>query len=153
MSSFFFLDNKDLIMLTTIWRAVSMTGHIAQALQLKKHITTDQLYRFNWQLSHIRNIFVSYLAYCLWLSPSLRLGFARSAIGHVGYLLVRAGPVFRLGSVYVGDRAVWQGHTDFKRLQLMVSGYFPFISIEVGSLLALCVLFLYWRLTLSLPLS
>lgn len=146
-ASFFFLDNKEVIVITTIWRAVSMSGHLAQALQRKQYITAGQLYDFNWKLTHARNVIVaSILCACYWF-PDIRAGFGRSAVGHVGYMLVRAGPVFRLGSVYVGDKAVWQSHSDWKRLSIMASGKHPFITIEVGSLVAVSILFLYWRIT------
>jgi hypothetical protein len=35
-----------------------MSGHSAQSLHHKKIIDKDQLYAFNWILSHIRNITV-----------------------------------------------------------------------------------------------
>eukprot|EP01031_Cornospumella_fuschlensis_P030026 gene30026-36264_t len=130
ISSFFFVDCKEVIVITTVWRAVSMTGHTAQALHLKKFISADQLYKFNWALTHARNAVLLYIVIVFATDSTTREGFARSAVGHVGYMIVRAGPVFRLGSVYVGDKAVWQSHTDLKRLHLMFTGYFPFITIE-----------------------
>lgn len=146
-SSFLFLDNQEVIVITTIWRAVSMSGHLAQALQRKKYITADQLYTFNWQLTHARNVIICGILWLCYAYPEIRAGFGRSAVGHVGYMLVRAGPVFRLGSVYVGDKALWQSFTDSKRLSIMASGRHPFITIEVGSLVGLSMLFLYWRIT------
>lgn len=122
-----------------------MTGHTAQALHLKSSITADQLYKFNWILAHARNAILLYIIFANFTEFSTKDGFARSAVGHVGYMIVRAGPVFRLGSVYVGDKAIWQNHTDGKRLQLMVTGNFPFISIEVGSLVLFSCILLYWR--------
>ncbi len=148
LSSFLFLSSAGptVIAVTTLWRALSMSGHTAQALSLKKHITADQLFRFNWMLSHARNLYVLFiLAVCV-CQPSARAGFGRSAVGHIAYMLVRAGPVFRLGSVYVGDRPLWQGLTDWQRLALLLSGKHVFLTIEVGSLCFLSVLFLYWRL-------
>ena len=145
-SSFFFLDNKEVIVITTIWRAVSMSGHLAQALQRKQYITPGQLYDFNWALTHARNVLIAGILVICYASEDIRSGFGRSAVGHVGYMLVRAGPVFRLGSVYVGDKPLWQSYTDSKRLSIMASGRHPFITIEVGSLVFLSLLFLYWRI-------
>lgn len=125
-----------------------MSGHAAQALSLKKHISSQQLYRFNWLLSHVRNCIVLYILFQCYHDPELRIGFGESAIGHIAYMLVRAGPVFRLGSVYVGDKALWQSHTDWKRLKIMLSGQYPFITFEIGSLLFLSILFLYWKFTI-----
>jgi hypothetical protein len=134
------------LVITTFWRAVSMSGHLAQALQRKKFITETQLYDFNWALTHARNVVVCLVLWSCYAYPEVRAGFGRSAVGHVGYMLVRAGPVFRLGSVYVGNKAIWQSHTDLKRLAIMASGMHPFITIEVGSLLGISLLFLYWRI-------
>ena len=123
-----------------------MSGHLAQALQRKKYITPAQLYDFNWALTHARNLIITVILILCYNSYEIRSGFGRSAVGHVGYMLVRAGPVFRLGSVYVGDKPLWQSHTDRKRLAIMFSGKHPFISIEVGSLVFLSLLFLSWRI-------
>ena len=148
-SNFFFLDSahKETIIIATIWRAISMSGHTAQALKLTGTITEKQLYRFNWVLSHVRNAYIVVILSCCVLSPQVREGFGLSAVGHVGYMLVRAGPVYRLGSVYVGDRPRWQGLTDSQRLAELLQGRHPFMSIEVGSLLFLVGLFLCWRFT------
>ena len=126
-SSFFFLDTncKEVIIITTLWRTVSMSGHSAQALHFNKTIDTNQLYRFNWILSHIRNVLVSIIFLLCLLYPEIRSGFGRSAVGHVGYILVRAGPVFRLGSVYVGDRPIWQKQTDHGRIATLLKGDHP----------------------------
>lgn len=122
-----------------------MTGHTAQALHLKNSITADQLYKFNWILTHARNVIVLYIWFAIATDANIRSGFARSAVGHLSYMIVRAGPVFRLGSVYVGDKTVWQSHSDFKRLHLMLTGNFPFMTIEVGSLVVFSVVLLYFR--------
>lgn len=126
-----------------------MSGHLAQALQRKQYISVANLYDFNWALTHIRNVVICCVLLFCYSYPEIRAGFGRSAVGHVGYMLVRAGPVFRLGSVYVGDKQLWQRYTDSKRLAIMTSGKHPFITIEVGSLLGLSVLFLYWRYTIG----
>ena len=147
VSSFLFLDSryKEVIVITTIWRAISMSGHSAQALHYNKIIDKDQLYRFNWILSHTRNAVVGIIFLLCVVYPSIRTGFGLSAIGHVAYILVRAGPVFRLGSVYVGDRPLWQGRTDKNRLEVLLAGNHPYLTAEVGSLSALGVLFLVFK--------
>ena len=96
-------------------------------------------------MTHIRNLLVSAIFISCFLSTEIREGFAKSAIGHVVYMLVRAGPVFRLGSVYVGDRQLWQKMTDLERIRTLVMGRHPFMTIEVGSLLLLAAYFLYLR--------
>ena len=125
-----------------------MSGHSAQALHFKKVIDKDQLFRFNWILSHIRNfVVVIIFAVCV-VYPRVRKGFGLSAVGHVGYILVRAGPVFRLGSVYVGDRPLWQGRTDRDRVLVLLRGNHPYLTIEVLSLTFLGVLFMFYKFSL-----
>ena len=147
VSSFLFLDSryKELIIVTTVWRAISMSGHSAQALHYNKIIDKDQLYTFNWILSHTRNVVVGVIFLLCVIYPRIRTGFGLSAVGHVGYILVRAGPVFRLGSVYVGDRPLWQGRTDRNRLSVLLKGSHPYLTAEVGSLTAMGVLFLIFK--------
>ena len=58
-------------------------------------------------------------------------------------IIVRAGPVFRLGSCYVKDRPSWQNLNDIQRLSLLLSGHNVFLSIEVFSLSCLALYFLY----------
>ena len=146
-SNFFFLDaaHKETIIIATVWRAISMSGHAAQALKLRGTLSAEQLYQFNWALTHVRNVVVVGIVTLCIMYPQIREGLGLSAIGHVGYILVRGGPVFRLGSVYVGDRDRWQKLTDVQRLVELSQGKHPFMTIEVGSLACLAVLFLYWR--------
>ena len=149
-ASFLFLDSsyKEVICITTVWRAISMSGHSAQALHFKKIIDKDQLFRFNWALSHIRNFVVGVIFALCVVYPRVRKGFGLSAVGHVGYILVRAGPVFRLGSVYVGDRPLWQGRTDQDRILVLLKGNHPFLAMEVVSLASLGILFLLFKFCL-----
>ena len=122
-----------------------MSGHSAQALHYNKTIDKDQLYKFNWILAHVRNALVCIILLLCLLYPEIRAGFGRSAVGHVGYILVRAGPVFRLGSVYVGDRSLWQKRTDQGRISVLLEGYHPYLTAEVGSLSVVACLFLLFK--------
>jgi len=58
-------------------------------------------------------------------------------------MVVRMGPVFRLGSCYVKDRPSWQKLDDIERLLSLLSGNNIFLTIEVGSLTCLALYFLY----------
>lgn len=52
-------------------------------------------------------------------------------IGHIGYILVRAGPVFRLGSVYVGDRPIWQVYIcTYVYLKNVLTYFYEYICIH-----------------------
>ena len=125
-----------------------MSGHSAQALHFNKYIDKDQLYRFNWMLSHVRNAVVSIIFLLCVIYPRVRVGFGRSAVGHIGYILVRAGPVYRLGSVYVGDRPLWQKRSDLDRLAVLMNGHHPYMTAEVGSLSFLACIFMLFKFIL-----
>lgn len=71
-------------------------------------------------------------------------------MGHVAYMLVRIGPVFRLGSHYLHneiDKRRWALLTDGERLaELIYEQKYPYLSLELGLLLLASVYFLYLRL-------
>lgn len=147
-ANFLFVDDRSVILIAVIWRAISMSGHTAQYFNLQAIITSTNLFDFNWKLSHVRNFTVLAIFVLCYLHEDIRVGFGRSAIGHVAYILVRAGPVYRLGSCYVGDRPLWQGRTDSGRFKVLLTGEHPFLTIEVGSLLLLAIIFLCFKFSL-----
>lgn len=61
-----------------------MSGHSAQALHFSKSINKEQLHRFNWILSHIRNSIVFVILVLCAVYPRVREGFGVSASGHIG---------------------------------------------------------------------
>lgn len=148
-ANFLFVDDRSVILIAVIWRAISMSGHTAQYCNLKAIITPTELFDFNWKLSHVRNLTVISILILCYLHEDVRTGFGRSAVGHVAYILVRAGPVYRLGSCYVGDRPQWQGRSDLGRLGELLAGRHPYLTIEVGSLLLLAVAFLCFKFGLK----
>jgi hypothetical protein len=66
-------------------------------------------------------------------------------------MLVRLGPVFRIGTMYLEDpdeRRRWTDElTDRQRLRLLLAGKYPWYSLELGLLATACAYFLYLRLT------
>lgn len=68
-------------------------------------------------------------------------------------MLVRMGPVFRLGSHYLngeGDKRRWGLLTDRERLEeLVVLRKYPYLTLELGLLLVTSVYFLFLRLTVD----
>jgi hypothetical protein len=94
IANFVFISNIDdndnmnhILIITVIWRAISMSGHGAQYLKLKKYINDNELYQFNWILSHIRNITITIIIILCITKPGIRKAFGQSAIGHIGYIL------------------------------------------------------------------
>jgi hypothetical protein len=76
---------------------------------------------------------------------------ALSATGHVAYMLVRLGPVFRIGSMYMtgpDEKKRWAKElTDAQRLRLLLSGRYPWFALELAILAVACVTFTALRLT------
>lgn len=75
---------------------------------------------------------------------------ALSATGHVSYMVVRLGPVFRIGSMYFNnskDKERWAGNTDMERFRILMLGKHPWFALELGILAFGCIYFSYLRLT------
>ena len=78
------------------------------------------------------------------------LNLALSSTGHIAYMIVRLGPVFRIGSMYIDnaeDKKRWGNNTDIRRLQILMSGKYPWFSFEIGLLAFACLYFASLRLT------
>jgi hypothetical protein len=94
-ANFIFLDPLDheVVVITGIWRAISMSGHAAQLLSFKKFISKETLFKFNWLLSHVRNIVVTAIFAACLVHSGIRRGFGKSAVGelfrdHLDFLLI-----------------------------------------------------------------
>jgi len=98
-----------------------------------------------WILTHMRNSVVILIIIMILINSNIRRGFAISASGHIAYLLVRAGPVFRLGSLYLDDefKKKWQEeYTDYQRANYLLSGKNFYFALEMGTMiLAIIILF------------
>jgi hypothetical protein len=194
-ASFFFVSNRNAILLTSVWRFVSMNGHAAMTFRSK--LTEKQYNSLMWKITHARNTVLLFVLLTCFARGDVRRGFgdfffsyffivvfflvllfsffiqyvdalliyilflfnflfllctASSAIGHFSYMIVRLGPVYKLGSLYLisdEEKQKWQKISDFERLKILCSreGNFLFFGIEVGLLLFACVYFLLLRLS------
>lgn len=147
--SFMFLSisHPKVIFVTTLWRFISMNGHAA--LTLRDKLSHNILDKVLWKIAHARNITIITIFYLCITDDEIQRGFAISAVGHVAYMAVRLGPVFRLGSIYVEEGPVkekWQQSGDFTKLKAVLLFKYPFLSVELLLLFALTVYFLYLRL-------
>jgi hypothetical protein len=85
---------------------------------------------------------ISLLHELVWLA-------AISATGHIAYMIVRLGPVFRIASLYFPDdmqRKAWNNMSDTQRLLALLAGNQPWLLLELGLLLGTSVMLLYIRL-------
>jgi hypothetical protein len=83
VGSFIFLASPEVIILTTIWRSLSMTGHALIAFRDKNHKPEDfrksSSYEFYVTLvAYIRQIILSFVLLCCFYSPLIRRGFGKS---------------------------------------------------------------------------
>eukprot|EP01031_Cornospumella_fuschlensis_P027281 gene27281-32953_t len=116
-ASFYFISDENVIIMTSLWRFVSMNAHAA--LVLKDSLSPQTYDTIMWQATHARNIAMTAVLLLCFFDPQIRAGFAVSGVGHAAYLLVRLGPVFRLGSLYFPSEAEkrrWNDMTDYGRL-------------------------------------
>lgn len=68
-------------------------------------------------------------------------------------MLVRLGPVFRIGSLYFpmeADLKRWAALSDAQRLRELLSGEHPYFALELGILACAIVYLAYLRLSLAL---
>lgn len=102
-----------------------------------------------WMLTHARNVIVVLVLILIIVNSTIRRGFAISASGHIAYLLVRAGPVFRLGSLYLDDefKKKWQEeYTDYQRVKYLLLGKNFYFALEIGTMLITIIVLLLLRL-------
>jgi hypothetical protein len=148
VASFIFLRHPTEIIITTIWRTISMSGHAA--LVLRERISSKNMSACHWVLAYMRVSFQFLLLVLCYLSPQLRGEFAHSAVGHVAYMAVRIEPVFQQGSMYLtaDEKAAWSALSTTEKLQHLCRGHHPWLAAELALLSTLIVLFSTWRVQL-----
>jgi len=149
LGSFIFLRDSTTIILTTAWRAISMSGHAI--LFFKEKMNQDTYVAIQWAISMLRMLaVVTVLALCM-MYPEIRRGFGLSAVGHVAYLANRFGPVYKLGANFLGkDKSLWLEMSDSQRLAALISGKYKWLAAELTLLLFASIYFLSCRAALLL---
>lgn len=140
VSSFLFVQSPNEIILTAIWRTISMFGH--SLLVLRGKINPLVLNKFSWFLSYLRNLFLIILLVLCFINQDIRTSFSRSAIGHIAYMAVRLGPVFKLGSMYLdsSEKEEWTNMTDKERFLALIQGRHKWLALEIF-LLTIAILY------------
>lgn len=147
VASFLFLHSSSPALLyTTIWRTISLSGHATLVLRGKYPKTF--ISKLDWFFAYGRmSIVVIILLLCLF-DVNIRQSFGDSAVGHIAYMVVRIGPVFRLGSIYLNehDKSIWVTMTDTQKIYLLLQGKHPWLTLELLLLLVTSVVFTCLRL-------
>jgi hypothetical protein len=146
--SFLLIDDPLTIMLTGIWRAISISGHAVLALRRK--LSSDLYDKLNWLCVHLRTACMFLIILLSFMSPELRKGLAVSALGHVAYMVVRLSAVFRMGSIYLTseEKDEWNHANDSEKIKILVSLRYPWFLLELATFSFTIAYFLILRLFL-----
>ncbi|RYY89133.1 hypothetical protein EON63_01245, partial [archaeon] len=176
LSSFLFLSQHEEIIFTTIWRTLSMTAHAS--LVLRGKMLDEHLATLTVILGYIRIVFMCMLLFILVLVelPSYLLNplsilpialqnyvlelhnqFSGSAMGHISYLVIRLGPVYKTGGVYLTSeqKKHYSSLADHQRLGALIHGIgfewrgggrgYITLALELSLLVTLSALLLWMR--------
>jgi hypothetical protein len=149
--SFLFLNKsiKSTLILTVIWRFVSMSSHSLIAFKSQSFEKSEMYIYLHWILAYSRKCILLIVLLCCFVNNEIQRGFGISALGHISYLVVRIGPVFNLGSIYIhhhNDKILWKELSFKAKLKTLLSLKYPWFLVEL-SLHIFCVLyFIYLRI-------
>lgn len=134
VSSFLFICHPTEIIITSIWRTVSMTGHAT--LVLRGVWKPDSIAKISSILAQMRVFVVSGILFICLVNSEIREAFGRSAVGHISYMMVRAGPVFKTGAVYLNndEKIAWSRCSDGEKMVQLIKGTYPMLSVELALL-------------------
>ena len=141
VSSFFFLSHPSEIIITTLWRTISMTGHAT--LVLRGKVSPSNISKINWILAYMRILMVIAVLYFCFVNDEIASAFGRSAVGHISYMMVRAGPVYQTGSMYLNEKEKehWASCSDGQKMYHLITGKYFMLSVELMLLLFTSLVF------------
>lgn len=147
LGSFFYIHDPKVLLLTSVWRFVSLSGHGSPAF--RPYLDTKTYDKLEDVLNAARNVVAVCVLLCVLVFPDIRRGFALSAVGHFAYMGVRLGAIFRLGGPYLSktDAEKWKSITDPERISLLLRGQHPSLGGECAFLLLFSFYLLYLRAT------
>jgi hypothetical protein len=147
VSSFLFICHPTEIIITALWRTISMTGHAT--LVLRGRWKPETISTVSWFLAYMRVCMVLGILVICYLHDDVRDAFGRSAVGHVSYMMVRAGPVFKTGSIYLTDeeKLTWSECSDGQKILHLLKGTYLMLSIELALLVCASAFFMTMRVS------
>ncbi len=137
LSSFMFVDNEEVITLTCIWRAITMLNHTVVTFCLCRLFAKSPVENISIWLTFARILSILFLILCVTLNDDIQRGFAKSAIGHIGYMSRR---VFELVQ-YQSDRSNWE----INKLPRLALSLDSITSVESFSLVVFSVYLMWLR--------
>jgi hypothetical protein len=147
VSSFLFICHPTEIIITALWRTISMTGHAT--LVLRGKWKPETISTVSWFLAYMRVCMVLGILVICYVRDDVRDAFGRSAVGHVSYMMVRAGPVFKTGSIYLTDeeKLTWNECSDGQKILHLVKGTYLMLSVELALLIFTSAFFMTMRVS------
>mmetsp|Transcript_1426 Transcript_1426/g.2307 ORF Transcript_1426/g.2307 Transcript_1426/m.2307 type:complete len:321 (+) Transcript_1426:45-1007(+) len=152
VGNFLFLSNRlpNVVLIVAVWRFISMSGHALPFIADLCKWPPALFEHMNWIINRSRTALIMLAVLLCLLFADIRREFAVSAVGHLSYLLVRIGPVFRVGAKYFDnpiEKKRWSNElTDLQRLYILfVQFTYPLFAFEIGTMMAACLYFLLLR--------
>ena len=139
--SFLFIEDPKTIILTSLWRCVSMMGHAL--LSLRGVVANETYYQLEW-ISTVSRIFMNLYIFVLCIMIyDIRKGFTESATGHISYMVIRFGAKFKVGLTFEGQaKERWMKMNDVERLACLAAGNHIWLSFELVVLAMTIVYFI-----------
>jgi len=156
IGSFIFISgSNDMIILTTIWRFISMSGHSLVYFRDKNLQVEDyrksQSYQQSVRIVSIgRQLALLMVLLSTIYSSSIRRSFAVSSMGHLSYMVVRLGAVYQLGGTFLSehDKEEWKKHSQRKKIDLLLRvPSYSWLLFEICLLLFACCYCIFLRFT------
>jgi hypothetical protein len=161
-ASFLFLtQNPFEIIIVTLWRTISMTGHAL--LVLRNKVPSATISYWQWTLSYLRILILVGILFLLcmpsinnnieynnyWNVHALRNAMGHSAFGHIAYMAIRWMPLLQQGAVYVEhEKEEWVGLGDNLTARfhlLFIEGKYIPLTIELTLMVLLICIFFFLR--------
>ena len=146
VSSFFFIQDPIEIIITSLWRFISMSGHAM--LVMRGRIDKNNLRFINLFLSYLR-IFIALLIMIVCIfQKDIRMQFGRSAFGHITYMMIRFGPIWQTGGIYLIDieKEKWLITNETDKIYHIIRCKYFLLSVELLLLLGFSLYLLYLRI-------
>jgi hypothetical protein len=145
---FLLLDNEpSLVLVVTIWRSLSIANHAVPAFE--KHVS-EKVYKNMISVSkHLNSAALSIVLLMSIFSPTIRSGFASSALGHISCMAFHISAIFRMGFGHLSteeERDEWNDMSLQKKVHLLfISTKHFWLAIEVGLNITTIMYFLILR--------
>lgn len=141
-----FIENNEVIFLTCAWRAISFSEQTLKVLHSKQLLSVDHINTLAWITIYGENILLLGTVTGVLVNLNAKRGFAKSAIGHIAYMMMRASVIFRNGSIQlIGDYGKWQNYGTLQKLKLILTFYSPLLTIEFYTVMIFSIYLLWLR--------